>query len=93
MPLIGVPKIFTPDILHALCSMGHGDEIVIADCHFPASSNAKSSTTGTIELRADACDSLPQMLNAILKFFPLDEYDHPVIFFFNSLPLYLRLYM
>lgn len=31
MPLKGVPKCLTPDILHALSSMGHGDEIVLAD--------------------------------------------------------------
>ncbi len=29
MPLKGIPKILTPDILHALSSMGHGDEIVL----------------------------------------------------------------
>lgn len=79
MPLKGIPKVLTPEILHALSSMGHGDEIVLADAHFPASSVAKSSTCGTLEIRADACDSLPYLLQSILKLFPLDEYvDEPV---------------
>jgi L-fucose mutarotase len=35
MPLKGIPKLLTPEILHTLSSMGHGDEIVLADAHFP----------------------------------------------------------
>ena len=31
----------TPELLHALASMGHGDEIAIVDCHFPAASMAQ----------------------------------------------------
>ncbi|CAF0947929.1 unnamed protein product [Brachionus calyciflorus] len=73
MPLKGIPKVLTPEILHALSSMGHGDEIVLADAHFPASSVARSSTCGTLEIRADGCDSLPYLLESILKFFPLEE--------------------
>jgi L-fucose mutarotase/ribose pyranase (RbsD/FucU family) len=34
MPLKGVPKVLTPDILHTLSSMGHGDEIVLADAQY-----------------------------------------------------------
>ncbi|RNA19420.1 fucose mutarotase-like [Brachionus plicatilis] len=80
MPLKGIPKVLTPNILHALSSMGHGDEIVLADAHFPASSVAKSSNCGTIEIRADGCDTLPYLLESILKFFPLDEYAQEAIF-------------
>lgn len=80
MPLKGIPKVLTPEILHALSSMGHGDEIVLADAHFPASSVSKSSKCGTIEIRADACNSLPYLLESILKFFPLDEYVEEPIF-------------
>lgn len=75
MPLKGVPKVLSPEILHALSSMGHGDEIVLADAHFPSSSVAKSSNIGTLEIRADGCSSLPHLLESILKFFPLDQYD------------------
>ena len=34
--LKGVPKILSPDLLHAIASMGHGDEILLADANFPA---------------------------------------------------------
>ncbi len=74
MPLKGIPKILSPEILHALSSMGHGDEIVLADAHFPASSMAKSSNCGTLEIRLDACVSLAYLLESILKVFPLDPY-------------------
>lgn len=93
MPLKGVPKILTPDILHALSSMGHGDELVLADAHFPAASVAKSSHCGTLELRADACDSLPYLLESILKFFPLDPYvKSPVIFEEKIINLQVHIY-
>jgi L-fucose mutarotase len=75
MPLNGIPKCLTPELLHALSSMGHGDEIVLADAHFPASSVAKKSQCKTIEIRADGSDSLPHLLESILKFFPLDDYS------------------
>ena len=81
MPLKGIPKVLTPDILHALSSMGHGDDIVLADAHFPASSIAKSSDHGTLEIRADACNSLPHLLQSILQLFPLDEYVESPVYF------------
>jgi L-fucose mutarotase/ribose pyranase (RbsD/FucU family) len=31
MPLKGISALISPELLHALASMGHGDEIVIAD--------------------------------------------------------------
>jgi L-fucose mutarotase len=31
----------TPDLLHALASMGHGDELAIVDAHFPAATMAR----------------------------------------------------
>jgi len=51
--------------------MGHGDEIVLADGNFPAACMAKRL------LRLDGQD-IPSLLEAVLKFFPLDEYvDKP----------------
>ena len=34
--LIGTHPLLTPDLLHALASMGHGDEIAVVDANFPA---------------------------------------------------------
>ena len=36
--LKGIPPLLTPDLLHALASMGHGDEIAIVDANFPSAS-------------------------------------------------------
>ena len=34
-------RLHTPDLLHVLASMGHGDELALVYCHFPAVSNAR----------------------------------------------------
>ena len=67
--LKGIPKILSPALLKALCEMGHGDRIVIADGNFPAESVGKHA----IVIRADghgACE----LLEAILALMPLDPY-------------------
>ncbi len=64
--LKNIPPILSPDLLHVLMSMGHGDEIVIADGNFPADTNAARL------IRADGhgvCD----VLDAMISFFPIDE--------------------
>ncbi|MBM4050911.1 MAG: fucose isomerase, partial [Planctomycetes bacterium] len=33
--LKGVSPLLSPELLAVLCRMGHGDEIVLADAHFP----------------------------------------------------------
>ncbi|XP_064630297.1 fucose mutarotase-like [Lineus longissimus] len=80
MPLRGIPNILSPDLLHVLAAMGHGDEIVLADAHFPSSSLCRSGTgRGAREVRADG-HNIPDLLGAILKLMPLDQYvDNPVI--------------
>jgi L-fucose mutarotase len=39
--LKGIDPILSPDLLSILRSMGHGDEIVIADANFPSASMAQ----------------------------------------------------
>ena len=72
--LKGIPKILSPELLKVLCEMGHSDRLVIADGNFPAESMGKNA----IVIRMDghgACD----VLEAILKVFPLDTYvEKPV---------------
>ena len=72
--LKGIPKELSPELMHALMSMGHGDEIVLADGNFPAASSAR------ILIRADGLD-VCTILNAIMHFFPLDTFvdDHSVV--------------
>lgn len=70
--LKNIPACISPDLMHALMSMGHGDEIVLADKDFPASACAR------MLVRADGVN-IPMLLDAILRFFPLDTYaDLPV---------------
>jgi len=70
--LIGIPKILSPELLKVLMEMGHGDEIVLADGNFPAASITQATST-KILVRADG-HGVPELLDAILKFFPLDQY-------------------
>ena len=39
--LKNLSPLHTPELLHTLASMGHGDDIAIVDAHFPAVSMAK----------------------------------------------------
>ena len=71
--LKGVPKIISPALLKILAEMGHGDELVISDAHFPAHSISDNV------VRADAVGS-PELMQAILKLIELDQYvDNPVM--------------
>jgi len=65
--LKGVPKIISPDLMLALMEMGHGDEIVLADANFP------SETCGQRVIRCDG-HPMPELLDAILQFLPLDSF-------------------
>ena len=72
--LKGIPPILSPELLKVLCEMGHSDKIVIADGNFPSETIGKNA----IVIRADG-HGVPEILDAILKLFPLDTYvDAPV---------------
>ena len=64
--LIGIPKVFSPDLLKVLMEMGHGDEIVLADGNFPAANIARRL------IRSDG-NNIPDLLDPILQFFPIDN--------------------
>ena len=68
-----IPNILSPDLLKIMMEMGHGDELVIADGNFPSASIAKRL------VRMDG-HSVPDVLKAILKLFPLDTFvELPVV--------------
>ena len=72
--LKGIPKILSPELLKILCEMGHSDTIVIADGNFPSETIGKNAKV----IRADG-HGVPEILEAILKLFPLDTYvEKPV---------------
>ena len=65
--LIGISKLISPELLKVLSEMGHSDEIVLADGNFPGASHAQRL------IRADGHGG-PELLDAILRLFPLDQY-------------------
>jgi L-fucose mutarotase len=66
--LKGIPNVISPEFMKVLMEMGHSDEIIIADGNFPAASHAAKNL-----IRCDG-HSVPEVLDAVLKFFPLDTY-------------------
>ena len=65
--LRNIPSILSPDLLHSLRAMGHGDDIVIADANFP------STALGQRCHRLDGI-SATDTLQAILSLLPLDSF-------------------
>ena len=65
--LRGISPLLSPDLLAGLYRMGHGDEIVLADAHFPG------ETFNNRVIRADGL-RIPPLIEAILPLFVLDPY-------------------
>lgn len=71
--LKGIPSILSPELLKIMMEMGHGDEIVLGDGNYPAAATAKRL------VRLDG-HGVCEILDAMLKFLPLDTYvDEPVL--------------
>lgn len=71
--LRNIPSILSPDLLHALAAMGHGDDLVIADANYPAESS------GLPCIRLDGI-SATDVLEAVLTLLPLDGFvDDPAL--------------
>ena len=66
--LKGISPYLSPELLKTLCEMGHADDIVLADAHFPG------HTMGQRVVRADGL-SVSQLLDAILPLFELEKAD------------------
>jgi L-fucose mutarotase len=64
--LKGISPYLSPDLLKILYEMGHGDELLLADAHFPG------HTLGRRVLRADGI-SISHLLHAILPLFELEQ--------------------
>lgn len=70
--LKGISPLLSPELLAELSRMGHGDEIILADAHFPG------HTFNQNVLRTDGL-TIPALLDAILPLFELDSYvDAPL---------------
>jgi L-fucose mutarotase len=71
--LKGLSPLLSADLLHALASMGHGDDIVLADANFPSATHAKRL------IRMPGIGAA-QVLDAVLSVMPLDTFvDAPAL--------------
>jgi len=70
--LKGIAPCISPELLKTLAEMGHGDEIILADAHFPG------HTMNPKVLRADGI-SITALLDGILPLFELDSYADPLV--------------
>ena len=71
--LKGISPLLSPELLSVLCRMGPGDELVLADAHFPG------ETMGKRVLRADGL-KIADLIDAILPVYELDGYvDAPLV--------------
>ncbi|QLX24113.1 L-fucose mutarotase [Citrobacter freundii] len=67
-----ISPLISPDLLKVLAEMGHGDEIIFSDAHFPAHS------MGPQVIRADGL-RVDALLQAIIPLFELDSYAPPLV--------------
>jgi L-fucose mutarotase len=65
--LKGLDPLLNADLLHILRAMGHGDDLVIADANFPATTMARRL------VRLDGV-AAPRVLEAVLSVMPLDDF-------------------
>lgn len=69
--LKNISPLLTPDALHALASMGHGDDMAIVDANFPA---ARLAHLGGARLVQLAGANAAQALSAVLQVLALDHF-------------------
>lgn len=70
--LKGIAPCISPELLKTLAEMGHGDELLLADAHFPGHSCGCPRV-----LRADGLN-VTTLLDGILPLLALDEYAPPL---------------
>ena len=66
-----IDPLLNADVLHALCAMGHGDDLVICDANFPAASVAAETVRGSA-LRIES--AAPEAVRAVLSLMPIDTF-------------------
>lgn len=72
--LKGIPAILSPELMKIMMEMGHGDELLLCDGNYPKFGCPERC------VRMDG-HGIPELLEAILQFMPLDSYvAHPTTF-------------
>jgi len=68
--LKNIPALITPDLLHTLALMVHGDRLAVVDDNYPAASRHRRVHT------AFGSDTL-EMTRAVMALMPLDDFVQP----------------
>ncbi len=71
--LKGIDPIISPGLLKILAEMGHGDEIIFADAHFPGHAFCPKNV-----LRSDGLN-VPDLLMGVISLLELDSYADPLV--------------
>jgi len=77
--LRGIPGILSPELMKCMMEMGHADVMLIADANYPAASH------GGRVIRMDSV-KIPELLEAVLQFFPLDNFVPNPVRLMRNLP-------
>ena len=77
--LRGIPKILPPDLVRDMMMMGHSDFLIIADANFPGAAHVRRF------IRMDGI-MIPELLEAVLKVFPLDTFVPDPVRLMRNLP-------
>ena len=64
--LLGLDPLLSPDLLHALAAMGHGDRIVLVDANYPATRGRRRIVLPGIDVA--------RTLRAVLSLLPCDTF-------------------
>lgn len=69
--LIGIDPLLSPEALFVLRSMGHGDDLIIADANFPAEAVSRGTVFGRpVRLDGDTA----RVVRAVLSVMPIDTF-------------------
>ncbi|MDO4632450.1 MAG: RbsD/FucU domain-containing protein [Eubacteriales bacterium] len=77
--LRNIPKILPPELVKCMMEMGHSDKLILADANFPGTAHAQYI------IRMDSVE-IPELLEAILPFFPLDNFVPNPVKLMRNLP-------
>ena len=64
--------LLTPELLHGLASMGHGDDVAVVDANFPAHRIARQAGVPLVQLPGVGST---EVLATILQVLPLDDFE------------------
>jgi L-fucose mutarotase len=71
--LKGIDPILSPELLHLLAAMGHGDDLALVDANHPAETIARAGGSGRL-VRLPGL-KMARVARAILSVLPIDDFE------------------